>query len=317
MTLRAFIFLVLGLLPSIASAVELTLPGSARQTAGQDLGFDSYALPIAKFDGTDIPARIFEGFVTRQAWRLEGGGVTPLQLLLPLRDELKANGYALIFECAARACGGFDFRFGTDVIDAPDMYVALDDFRFVSAIKGQADAPKAAMSLLISRSAAASYIQIIQIAVDKSADIKVSKGDEIVASTQGTGTPTATGSTAQQLDRVGHVILSDLTFQTGSSKLGAGPFASLQKIAEYLQQNPERRIALVGHTDAEGSLEGNIALSKRRASSVRSRLIETYGMTADQLSAQGVGFLSPVASNLNAAGRTANRRVEAVLISTD
>ena len=78
--LRPFLFVILCLLPSLASAVELTLPGSARQTAGQNLGVESYALPIAKFDGTDIPSRIFEGFVTRQAWRIEGGGVTPLQL---------------------------------------------------------------------------------------------------------------------------------------------------------------------------------------------------------------------------------------------
>lgn len=317
MILRAFFLVVLGLLPSIAPAVELTLPGSARQTAGQDLGFDSYALPNAKFDGTEIPSRIFEGFVTRQAWRIEGGGVTPLQLLLPLRDELKKNGYTLIFECASQACGGFDFRFGTDVIDAPDMYVALDDYRFVSAIRGSADAPTAALSLLISRSAAASYIQIIQIAVDKSADISVSKGAEIVGSTQGSGAAANSGSAAQQLDTVGQFVLGDLVFQTGSSNLGEGPFASLSAIAEYLKQNAGRQIALVGHTDAEGSLEGNIALSKRRAGSVRTRLIDVYAVSETQLTAQGVGFLSPVASNLTKAGRTANRRVAAVLISTD
>ena len=157
----------------LASAVELTLPGSARQTAGQDLGVDSYALPTAGFDGAIIPSRIFEGFVTRQAWRVEGGGVTPLQILQPLRAEVASNEYTVIFECAARACGGFDFRFGTDVIDTPDMYVDLDDYRFVSAIKGGADAPKAALSLLISRSSAAAYIQIIQISVDAAADISV------------------------------------------------------------------------------------------------------------------------------------------------
>lgn len=314
--LRPFFFVILGLLPSLASAVELTLPGSARQTAGQNLGVDSYALPIAKFDGTDIPSRIFEGFVTRQAWRIEGGGVTPLQLLLPLRDELKENGYTLIFECAARACGGFDFRFGTDVIDAPDMYVALDDYRFVSAIKGEADAPKAALSLLISRSAASAYIQIIQISVDDAADISVFKGSEIIASTTGSVQAVTTKGAAATLGASGRVILSDLMFQTGSSNLGEGSFKSLQNLADYLRSNSTRKVALVGHTDAEGSLEGNIALSKRRASSVRKRLIEAYGVPTDQLHADGVGFLSPVASNLSAAGRTANRRVEAVLIST-
>lgn len=314
---RFLTFLFLGLLPSLASAVELTLPASARQTAGQDLGVTSYALPISPFDGVDIPSRIFEGYVSRQAWRIEGGGVTPLQLLLPLREELKANGFTLIFECASRACGGFDFRFETEVIDAPDMYVDLDDYRFVSAVQGSGDAPKAAISLLISRSSASAYIQIIQIAVDKANDISVSKGDEIIASTPGTGIVASSDSIAKQLDVAGHVILSDLTFQTGSSKLGEGTFKSLEKVADYLKQNAKRRIALVGHTDAQGSLEGNIALSKRRAGSVRTHLIEVHGVPSAQVSADGVGFLAPVASNLSKAGRTANRRVEAVLISTE
>ena len=321
MILRTFCLLVLGLFPLATSALELTLPASARQTAGQELGVTSYALPIAPFDGANIPVRTFEGFVTRQAWRIEGGGVTPLQLLQPLRDELKASGFTMLFECADRACGGFDFRFGTDVADAPDMYVDLDNYRFVSAVEGAGDAPKSAMSLLISTSAAAAYIQIIQISVDQSAEINVAKGNEIVASTASEH-PANTEqfrevSIAKQLDLGGHVILSDLEFRTGSAELGAGPFASLEKLADYLRTNASRRIALVGHTDAEGSLAGNIALSKERAESVRERLVETYGVASAQLSAEGVGFLSPVASNLSKAGRDTNRRVEAVLISTE
>jgi outer membrane protein OmpA-like peptidoglycan-associated protein len=320
MILRAFLFLTLGMTPIAASAVELTLPGSARQTAGQDLGIDSYVLPIAPFDGVMIPSRIFEGFVTRQAWRVEGGGVTPLQMVQPLREELKANDYTVLFECADRACGGFDFRFQTDVIDAPKMYVDLDDYRFVSAIKGEPDAPKAAISLLVSRSAASAYIQIIQIAMDGNAEISVSKGSEIIASTAVAGTPQTAGSdleTAQQLDITGHVALDDLIFKTGSSELGSGPFASLAQVASYLKVNAKREIALVGHTDAVGSLSGNIKLSKRRADSVRKRLIEAHGVPSAQVSAEGVGFLSPVANNLDEAGREANRRVEAVLVSTE
>ena len=316
MILRALLFCLSALFPMAAFAVELTLPASARQTAGQDLGMNSYALPTAPFDGVNIPSRVFEGFVTRQAWRLEGGGVTPLQLLQPLRDELKDNGFSLIFECADRNCGGFDFRFQTDVIDAPDMYVDLDDYRFAAAIQGDADAPSAAVSILISRSVASAYIQVIQISVDKSADINVAKGQEIIASTQGDGAIVSNGELGQELDVSGHVILSDLVFQTGSSNLGEGSFDSLASLAAYLRQNPTRQIALVGHTDAEGSLDGNIALSKRRATSVRLRLIEAHGVKGTQVSAQGVGFLAPVVSNLTELGRTANRRVEVVLIST-
>ncbi len=320
MIFRAFSVLALVWAPVVLSAVELTLPASARQTVGEELGLESYALPIAPYDGAEIPVRTFEGFVTRQGWRLEGGGVTPLQVLQPLRAELKENGYTLIFECADRACGGFDFRFGTDVISAPDMYVDLDNYRFVSAIKGPADAPTAAVSLLVSRSAAAAYVQVIQVSVDEGQGISVGKGDELTASTSDGQPPEVQGSAqsiAKQLDIGGHVILNDLEFKTGSSELGAGPFATLDSLATYLSSNASRRIALVGHTDAEGSLEGNIALSKKRAASVRSRLIDAHGVAAAQLSAEGVGFLSPVASNLSKDGRDANRRVEAVLISTE
>lgn len=320
MILRALTVFLAVLSPSLSGAVELTLPASARQTAGQELGIASYALPIAPFDGAEIPARMFEGFVTRQSWRVERGGVTPLQLIQPLRDELKANGYTLLFECADRTCGGFDFRFGTDVIDAPDMYIDLDDYRFLAALKGEADAPKAALSLMISRSAAASYIQIIQIAVDERAGISVAKGGEITASMRSgiAGAPLgAQASIAKQLDVAGHVILSDLEFKTGSSELGDGPFASLEALARYLASNAERRVALVGHTDAVGGLDGNIALSKKRAASVRARLIDAHRAVAAQLSAEGVGYLAPVASNLSKAGRDANRRVEAVVISTE
>jgi len=315
---RFALLLVLAVLPGAGFAVELTLPASARQTAGLELGVESYALPTAPFDGENVPARVFEGFVTRQAWRVEGAGVTPLQLMQPLRSELKENGYTLLFECSDRECGGFDFRFSTEVVSAPDMFVDLDDYRFVAAIEGDSDAPKSAISLLISRSDAAAFIQITQVSVDEAANINVGKGSELTASAPTSNVvklPADLKGVEKQFDVAGHVILSDLVFETGSSKLGEGPFASLNEVAAYLRQNPDRKIALVGHTDAQGRLQGNIALSKKRADSVVQRLINAHGVDQGKLSSQGVGFLAPIASNLTDAGRDANRRVEAVLTS--
>ena len=79
--------------------------------------------------------------------------------------------------------------------------------------------------------------------------------------------------------------------------------------------NPTITVAIVGHTDAVGSLAGNTALSKRRAESVRARLIEDYGVDPEQLQADGVGYLAPIASNLTDAGRAANRRVDVILLT--
>jgi OOP family OmpA-OmpF porin len=74
------------------------------------------------------------------------------------------------------------------------------------------------------------------------------------------------------------------------------------------------RVALVGHTDATGSLDANIALSRKRAASVKDRLVRAYGIAVSRLDAEGMGYLAPIASNLTQAGRDANRRVEAVLL---
>ena len=74
---------------------------------------------------------------------------------------------------------------------------------------------------------------------------------------------------------------------------------------------------MVGHTDAVGGLDGNVALSRRRASSVRDRLVGKYGVAGAQVTSDGVGFLSPRATNLTEAGRERNRRVEVILTSTE
>ena len=66
-----------------------------------------------------------------------------------------------------------------------------------------------------------------------------------------------------------------------------------------------------------GSLQGNISLSKRRAQSVRQRLIDAHGVPPERMEAEGMGYLSPVASNLQEQGRDQNRRVEVILLSAE
>jgi OOP family OmpA-OmpF porin len=112
------------------------------------------------------------------------------------------------------------------------------------------------------------------------------------------------------------VVLADLDFASGSASLGEGPIQSLDDVVAYLTTNPTRQITFVGHTDATGSLEANIALSRRRAEAAMA-YVTSRGVAQSQVAADGVGFLSPRATNLTAEGREANRRVEAVLISVE
>ncbi|WP_425040720.1 OmpA family protein [Primorskyibacter sp. S187A] len=302
---RAKLLILLSCLTATpVAALDLALPQGARLMLEEEQSPASYALPVAPFNGTDLPTERLEGSVRREAWRLDSQSVTNLQITTPLRDALLAAGYETKLDCADVTCGGFDFRFATDVLPPPDMFVNLADFRFLSARKDTA-----AVAILVSGNGTARFIQIIRV------------GSAAAAPVQNTGpvttAPVVTGDLAQTIERNGHITLEDLNFETGSATLSDGPYASLDALATYLRANPGRRIALVGHTDSVGSLEGNIGLSRRRAEAVQTRLAESYDIPRAQMEAGGMGYLSPRATNLTEEGRAQNRRVEAVLTSTE
>ena len=311
--------LILPLLAAGASAFDLTLPGNARETARRDSSPDAYALASAPFGDGTLPTIIAEGAITRTAWRIEVQGITTLQLLTPLREQLRAEGFDIVFECQALACGGFDFRYQLEVFPAPDMHVDLFDYRYLSAQRTSQTGAKDYAAILVSRSSSAGFIQITAITPPgQTAPVTKSTGSSVQNPSAAAGNlADNTVPLATNLESNGHVILGDLAFETGSAALGAGDFASLDALAEFLSQDPNRRVALVGHTDAVGSLDGNIGLSKRRAASVLERLVSAHGVSRNQLAAEGMGYLAPVTTNLTAEGRELNRRVEAVLINTE
>lgn len=113
----------------------------------------------------------------------------------------------------------------------------------------------------------------------------------------------------------GSVILEGLRFASGSGALDGTDGAAVTALANWLAENPSLSIALVGHTDASGPLEGNITLSRQRAEAVRRVLTETYGIDPARIEAQGVGYLAPIANNLTEEGRRLNRRVEAMVLT--
>ena len=298
---------------SAGAALELALPSNAAQTAERNTAPDLYAAPVGVFADGKVAQIEIEGDVRRAAWRLDSPGLTPLQVMRPLRDQLGSAGFKIVLDCASQTCGGFDFRFATETLPGPNMYVNIRAFHFVTAMRSTATAPQEVITILTSTSATSAYVQIIQAGALETGSIAIAATADLPT----ISLPIAPHDLSAQLLDVGHVVLSDLDFDTGTSDLGKGPFASLEKLTTFLNANPAVQVALVGHTDSVGSLDGNIALSRRRAQSVRARLIDVYGIQAARMEAQGMGYLSPVASNLNEAGREANRRVEVVLLSAE
>jgi OmpA-OmpF porin, OOP family len=99
-----------------------------------------------------------------------------------------------------------------------------------------------------------------------------------------------------------------LSFDTGSAQLRPEAQAQLGDLAAVLKSCPNVRVKIIGHTDNVGNAAANLRLSRDRANTVVSRL-ESKGISADRLVAEGVGDQDPIADNATPKGRAKNRRV--------
>ncbi|HEX4971964.1 MAG TPA: OmpA family protein [Steroidobacteraceae bacterium] len=107
------------------------------------------------------------------------------------------------------------------------------------------------------------------------------------------------------------LTLGDVLFDTNQATLKSGAYGTLDRLAMALREQSGRKVLIEGHTDNVGADESNQELSQRRAQSVQTALTQR-GVARDQITAIGKGETFPVASNDDAAGRQANRRVELI-----
>ena len=97
-------------------------------------------------------------------------------------------------------------------------------------------------------------------------------------------------------------------FHARATQLSAAARDDLNSIAPALRDQGERRILIVGYTDA-GDPDSQIAFSKARADAVASYLA-LHGVPRDKLATKGLGPFNPLAGNETASGRAENSRIE-------
>ncbi|MHB1061181.1 MAG: OmpA family protein [Thiobacillus sp.] len=117
---------------------------------------------------------------------------------------------------------------------------------------------------------------------------------------------------AKKTERGMVITLGDVLFAVNKAQLSAGGVRNVQKLANFLNQYPQRKVLIEGHTDSTGSRSINQPLSERRADAVRTALVG-MGISGDRIETRGYAEQYPVASNNTAAGRQLNRRVEIIL----
>ena len=105
------------------------------------------------------------------------------------------------------------------------------------------------------------------------------------------------------------IILEQIYFDTNKSELKQESFAELTKLVKLLNNNPEIKIKISGHTDSQGRDSDNLILSQNRSKSVTDYLIEN-GISKERIIFSGYGETLPIATNNTPEGRAKNRRVE-------
>ena len=106
----------------------------------------------------------------------------------------------------------------------------------------------------------------------------------------------------------GDVVLRGVTFVTDSSEITPQGQLVLDSLVAGLQRRAGTKLEIRGHTDSVGSDAYNLALSQRRADSVKAYLV-SKGLNAADLSTIGLGEMQHIATNDTAEGREQNRRV--------
>ncbi|HSF93267.1 MAG TPA: OmpA family protein [Paracoccaceae bacterium] len=100
-----------------------------------------------------------------------------------------------------------------------------------------------------------------------------------------------------------------ITFPVNSTEIRYSIQDDLVTLARSMNDYPNTRVDVIGHTDSTGSAAYNQDLSERRALAVRAALVGN-GVSPSRVFASGLGETQPVASNATADGRAQNRRVE-------
>lgn len=121
---------------------------------------------------------------------------------------------------------------------------------------------------------------------------------------------TAAPDIRNKLMTEGKLVSYGIYFDVNKDVVKPESYGTLKEIATILNEVPEVKVKIVGHTDSDGADAANLDLSKRRAASVKAELVKNFGVKGDRLVTDGAGETNPVAPNDTPANKALNRRVE-------
>ncbi len=270
--------------------------------------FDEYELLLseAKYDPypqtTSETKESLEGKVIRISYA-NPEERSSLEVFRNYEIELEKAGFAILYTCKNKECGG---RAMSNAMVPNKMYPTFGDLypdqRYLTA-KLAHDDGDIYLGLYVAykptggKTANKAYTQldIVEIAPMQESMVKVDAD-----------------AMAEQIFDTGSISIYGIYFDFDKADIKPESEPTIKEIASLLENNPELKIYIVGHTDNKGSVDYNLDLSQNRAEAVVTELTDSHGIDPGRVSAKGVGLYAPVASNKTEEGRAKNRRVELV-----
>lgn len=109
----------------------------------------------------------------------------------------------------------------------------------------------------------------------------------------------------------GKIVSYGIKFDVNKASIKPESVGTLNSIAKLLQEQPDLKFSVEGHTDSDGDDNTNMKLSQARADAVKAYLI-SQGITTERLSSKGWGESKPIDKNTTSEAKSNNRRVEFV-----
>ena len=104
------------------------------------------------------------------------------------------------------------------------------------------------------------------------------------------------------------IVTYDITFDVNKADIRSESMAEINRIKKLMDENPNLKYEVQGHTDSTGTPESNQKLSEKRAKAIVDKLVE-LGIDKSRLTAVGKGQYAPIDDNSTEQGRAKNRRV--------
>jgi outer membrane protein OmpA-like peptidoglycan-associated protein len=256
--------------------------------------FDAARMQAAPFkDGKPADARRLEGRITRIAYRTNPGP-SILEVSRNFETQLAKAGFETLLSCDTDACGGIPFTEAIDALPIPQMWMDGFNYRYYAGRK-TAGGRETWASVVVSENNRNIFAQLVV------AETRAIENKMVDAAAMAKG-----------LGETGRIALYGIYFDTDKAEVKPESRPTLEQIAKLLTSQAGLNVFIVGHTDNQGPFAYNLDLSRRRAEAIAAELVTNYRIGAPRLKTAGVGFLAPVGSNGNEAGRALNRRVELV-----